>query len=284
VTEPRTTTPEPRIEREEALSLRLEPEPQLPAVIEREKVGSLALTASGIGVLGVSAAGLGAVHIIAGAFVISALLGWTSVAMTSLGLGLIGAGVWRELRGLWALRHVDQLRAELASADLARTRAAALDWIAELGDAASLAPALQAADEVAAILALLRAGPGERLRDRTDALSSTAALQILAAIAAIPSPMFDGMLVGWRGVRLVRQVAELHGMRPGALATFALLRRTLLSAALVTATDIAANTAAHALFSNKLLGHVAGDTAAALVAARRMRLLARAAATACSPI
>ena len=52
----------------------------------------------------------------------------------------------------------------------------------------------------------------------------------------------------------------------------------------VTAADIATNTAAHALFSNKLLGHVAGDTAAALVAARRMRLLARAASAACSPI
>ena len=118
----------------------------------------------------------------------------------------------------------------------------------------------------------------------TDALSNTASLQILAAIAAIPSPMFDGLLVAWRGVRLVRQVAELHGMRPGLLATVALLRRTLLSAALVTATDIAANTAAHALISNKLLSHVAGDTAAALVAARRMRLLARAAAAACSPL
>jgi hypothetical protein len=38
------------------------------------------------------------------------------------------------------------------------------------------------------------------------------------------------------------------------------------------------------LFSNRLLGQVAGDAASALVAARRMRLLARAASLACSPL
>ena len=283
MTPTRTHFPEPRIELETALATRLEPELALPVVVPPDPPGGIGLALGGIFVLGFGAAGLGAEHLIAGAFAASALLGWSSVAVAALGFGLIATGIWRELRGLWGLRHVDQLRSALAGRDLPAARAAAIAWAEELDDA-SILPALRAADAVETLHALLRAGAAAGLRARVDGLSNMASLQILAAIAAIPSPMFDGLLVGWRGVRLVRQVAELHGLRPGLFATIALLRRTLLSAALVTATDIAANTAAHALFSNKLLGHVAGDTAAALVAARRMRLLARAAAAACSPL
>ncbi len=107
---------------------------------------------------------------------------------------------------------------------------------------------------------------------------------MFAATAALPSPAFDGLLVAWRGARLVRQVAELHGMRPGTLATLALLRRTMLSAAGVVAVDLATDTAARAFLSNPMLRHVAGDVAGAGVAARRMLVLARAAAVACSPV
>ena len=65
---------------------------------------------------------------------------------------------------------------------------------------------------------------------------------MFAATAAVPSPALDGLLVAWRGARLVRQVAALHGMRPGLFGTFALLRRVLFSAAGVVVADVAANT------------------------------------------
>ena len=279
-----THPPEPRIELEPAFAPRLEPETLPLAVLPPTPPGGVGLALGGIGVLGLGAAGLGVEHLIAGAFAVSALLGWSTATLAAIGFGMIGVGMWRELRGLWGLRHVDHLRAALAASHLPTVREAAIDWIADMPGTAAILPALREADSPETLRALLRAGPAATLRARTDALSTTASLQILAAIAAIPSPMLDGLLVAWRGIRLVRQVAELHGLRPGLFATLALLRRTLLSAALVTATDIAANTAAHALFSNKLLGHIAGDTAAALVAARRMRLLARAAAMACSPL
>jgi uncharacterized membrane protein YcjF (UPF0283 family) len=90
--------------------------------------------------------------------------------------------------------------------------------------------------------------------------------------------------VGWCGVRLIRQVATLHGMRPGLMGTLALLRRTALSAATVAATEVAVNAATHAIMNHPLLRHLAGDVAGAGVAARRMIVLARAAAMACSPL
>jgi len=48
--------------------------------------------------------------------------------------------------------------------------------------------------------------------------------------------------------------------------------------------EIAVNTAAHAMIAHPVLRHLAGDIAGAGVAARRMIVLARAAAAACSPI
>ena len=100
----------------------------------------------------------------------------------------------------------------------------------------------------------------------------------------MPAPSLDALVVAWRGVRLVRQVAVLHGLRPGGLATLALLRRTVLAAATVAATDVALDTAARAAVSSPLLAHLAGDVAGAGVAARHMVVLARAAAAACSPL
>ena len=134
------------------------------------------------------------------------------------------------------------------------------------------------------MLALLRTRVAAELQQRADALGRGAAMQVFALTAAMPSPALDALVVGWRGVRLVRQIAELNGLRPGLFGTLALLRRTALSAAGVAAADVAINSATRAVLSNPLLQHLAGDVAGAGVAARRMVVLARAAAAACSPM
>jgi len=58
------------------------------------------------------------------------------------------------------------------------------------------------------VLALLRSGPVQTLRDATDVLGRTAALQSVAIVAATPSPALDVLAVGWCGVRLLQ--AGLH--------------------------------------------------------------------------
>ena len=161
---------------------------------------------------------------------------------------------------------------------------AAQRWVEGLPQHGAMLPALAAADSPEAVLALLRSGPAQTLRDGTDVLGRTAAIQSVAIIAATPSPALDALTVGWRGVRLIRQVAALHGMRPGILGTLALLQKTAMAAATVAATEMAVNAATHAIIAHPLLRHLAGDVAGAGVAARRMIVLARAAAAACSPL
>jgi putative membrane protein len=280
----RASLPLPRIEPEELPAPRLEP-PTLPAIrLPRRQPGSLSLVFGGVAVLALGLAALETGNFIAAEFGRSIALGLLTLAVALGGFGLIGLGCWRELRGLFALGRVDRVRAALAGTDLAAARAAARRWVAGLAEGEAVLPAIAAADTAEAVAALLRAGPAAALRARSEALSRAAAVQIFAATAAVPSPLFDGLLVGWRALRLMRQVAELYGVRPGVLATAGLLRRTILSAASVLTADVAANAALHGLASHPLLRHAAGDLAGATIAARRMTVLARATASACDPV
>jgi putative membrane protein len=274
----------PRFELEDRPAPRLE-SVGLPAVVDAPPnfgLGTVGLTLAGVGILVFGLAALDAANFVAAQFSRAAVLGWLTLVVAVTGFGLIGAAAWRELHSLFGLRSVDRLRA--AFADPARIKSAAREWLASLPEGPSLLPAIEATDDPAAVLALLRAGPVTALRARSDALGRTAALQIFAAAAAVPSPAFDGLLMGWRGARLVRQIAELHGQRPGFFGTIELLRRTAIAAASVMATDLAVNTLSHAVLSSPLLRHVAGDVAGGGVAARRMVVLARATAAACSPV
>ncbi len=263
-------------------------EPELPAaeplLDPAPRAGGAGLALAGAAVLAMGLAALQTANFVAAQFDRAAWLGWLTLAVAAAGFGLLFAAVARELRGLFGLARVDRLRAALGSGEAGRIHAAARAWAATLPDAGVLVPAIDAANDPDAILALLRAGPVAAMRARSDALGRTAAFQMAAGIAATPAPSLAVLLVAWRGVRLVRQVAALHGMRPGLLGTLGLLRRTVLAAGLVAGSEVAVNAAAHALLSNPLLTHALGEMAGAGVAARRMILLARSTAAACSPV
>ncbi len=277
-------TPAPRIELEDAPAPRLEAE-LVPVLLDPPPPRSaLSLAFMGACVLAVGFAGLTAGNFVADQFARAAWLGWTTLGVTVAGFGLAGAGVLREVRALWTMRHVDELRADLSSNEPDRVARAALEWAAIAPGGPALMPALRAMNDPDAMLALLRAGPSAALRAAAEAQGRAAAVQVVAGIAAMPSPAFDVALIGWRGIRLVRQVAALYGVRPGTVGAVSLLGRTIRSATLVGAAELAANTAAHAVLSHPLLAHAVGDIAGAGIAARRMVVLARTAAAACDPV
>ncbi len=275
-----------RVVIEDAAAPRLEPEPLVAEALTdpAPRAGGAGLALVGVAVLAVGLAALQTANFVMAQFDRSAWLGWLTLAVAAAGFGLLFAAVARELRGLFGLSRVDRLRTALGSGQAGRIHAAARTWAATLPDAEVLVPAIDAANDPNAILALLRAGPVAAMHARADALGRTAAFQMAAGIAATPAPSLAVLLVAWRGVRLVRQVAALHGMRPGLLGTLGLLRRSVLAAGLVAGSEVAVNAAAHALLSNPLLTHALGEMAGAGVAARRMILLARSTAAACSPV
>jgi putative membrane protein len=280
----RAMMPAPRIELETVPATRLQAEPPAEVLADPTPTRRAPLVLAGAVTLAAGVGGLSLLNFVADQFARATWLGWTTLAVSGVGAGLVGAGVWREIRVLRALRHVDGLRADLASHEPQRIMSAAMDWAATVPGGPALLPALRAVNDPDAALALLRAGPGQALRAEADRLGRSAAVQMVAGIAAMPSPALDVAMVAWRGVRLVRQVAQLYGVRPGMLGTLALLRRTAGAATMVGAAEFAGNAAAHAVLSHPLLAHLAGEMAGAGVAARRMVVLARAAAAACDPL
>jgi len=279
------TWPAPRVETEDLPAPRLEAALVLAEPMgSKQKWGMPALVGGGVSVLLLGLAGIESFDLVTDAFVRSPVLGAAATGVAGLGFGMIGLGFWREFAALSALRSVDRLRAALGGTNPINRAAAAREWLRELPDGPALLPAVDAINDPEAILALLRSGPGASLRAQADALGRAAAMQSVAGIAAMPSPGLAAIFVAWRGLRLIRQIAALHGLRPGVFATLGLLRRTALAAGAVAGVEIATNTATHALLSNGLLQHVAGEMAGAGVAARRMMVLARATTVACSPI
>ena len=240
-------------------------------------LGRLA-TGAGVLVLGLSA--LDAANFVAAQFERGAALGWVTLGVVLAGFGLIASAGWAEMRGLLRLRSVDRARAAFARGDLEAARTEVIRWAAGVEEAAAIQPALREARSLEELRGLLSA-PLRSLESQASTLGRNAAVQAFSVTAISPSPGLDALVFAWRGVRLVRQVAALHGIRPGIAATAALLRRTLFDAATVAATDIAVDAAARALLTNPLLEKVAGEAAAGAVAARRMLRLARAAAEAC---
>ena len=83
--------------------------------------------------------------------------------------------------------------------------------------------------------------------------------QLLLGVAAHELALVDTLVLVWRNLRRVRQIAELYGYRTGPASTLVLVRRLLSSAALVAATDVVG-----AALAQQLGGALAEATAARL--------------------
>jgi putative membrane protein len=239
-----------------------------------------ALVASGIGVLLLGLSVLDAGNFVAAQFARAAWLGWLTLLVALAGFGLIGAAIWREARGYAALARVDRARAAAARGDAAALAVELQRWQRRLPPGRPRIEGLEGMPADAA-RALVEARLLAPLAEEAAGLGRAAAMQAFAVTAVSPSPGLDAVIFAWRGIRLVRQVAALHGMRPGLAGTIALLRRIATDAAMVAATDIAVDAMVRAVLSSRLAEHVAGEAAAGAVAARRMILLARATDEAC---
>ena len=250
--------------------------PRLPS-----RWSGLGRATAGLAVLLVGLGALDAANFVIDQFARGAVSGLLTLAVVAAGFGLLASAGWAELRGLLSIRAVDRARQAFARGDLGIAKAEAVRWAEAVPEAASLAPALAGAASTDELRALLTSGPLPALEARASALGRTAAVQAFSITAVSPSPALDALVFAWRGVRLVRQVAALHGLRPGLAGSIALLRRTVFDAAMVAATDVAVDAAARALLSNRLLEQFAGEAAAGAVAARRMLRLASVAAEAC---
>ena len=256
----------------------------LPAKATREPRQPLAIATGALVLLIGGVALLELANFAVAQFDKSPLLGWLTVTLIGPPAAALGWSVVREWRGYASLRAVERIREGLQSDDIEVARRHARTWLRAIAASDDLARSVEAASDPATLRALLRSGPLARLDQEAAQAGRSAALQILAATAVSPWPGLDGVLVVWRGLRLIRRIAELYGMRPGTLGTLRLWRRVALDAGSVAAADVVVATMTDALFSSPLGGALAGQASGSAIAAQRMLRLSVAVARSCRPI
>ena len=108
------TVPEPFLLLEPDAAPRLEAIPALLPTAEPVR-WLRSPTLAGAAILGLGIPVLWALWLASALFDRWGALGWAGLVILLSGIGLIGVGIGRELRGLSALRRVDHLRVEFAS-------------------------------------------------------------------------------------------------------------------------------------------------------------------------
>ena len=280
----------------------LEPTADAPSVIDQGwRPAAVAAVAPGTGALGWLMGGvallvlvwlaLSGVELAWAAFDRAPAYGWVATA------GLLAAGAmiawagWAEWRAFRALARVDRLRRLLADdrAALAGVQAAAGAWVARisrrLAEPDAVQQAVAGAQSVAELRAVLQHRVGAPLGEAAGQLGTRAAMQAGALVALCPHPALDALLAGWRGLRLIREVAALYGLRPGTLATLALARRVAVTAAGTAGVELLSQTLSDQLLQRMpVLSHLVAAVPGATLAAVRLYRLARISALACSPL
>src|SRR5262245_25947305 len=243
-----------------------------------ERSGSMGYAAAGLGLILASWVGFSVLTSVIGFFQVSVGLGLAASLLCAAGVGLLAFATLREWRSLRRLRRVEALRSALrddSAPDTARQLCVA--WLNDLDghlpEAAPAALGLSDISGMAQMRALLRGHLAEALRTATRGIALRAAAEASALVAISPHASWDGPIVAFRGLRVIRQVAQLHGLRPGPVVTVVLIGRVARAAAETAAVDLVSQAAAdHVLNNMPVLKHVGAIAGASTAAFRLYRL------------
>jgi putative membrane protein len=108
-------------------------------------------------------------------------------------------------------------------------------------------------------------------------------LHAFGLIALSPTPITDTALFAWRAMRLVREIAEIYGLRPSAIGAFWLLRQIIMDAALIATADLAADAIA-TILGDKIVAKLSSPLAEGSVASYRMARFGLLAIERCRPV
>jgi putative membrane protein len=260
----------------------------MPARRSRLSPAKVAMTGLGLLLLGIAAIELA--HFIDGAFDHGQTLGIIATAAVTAGVG--GSAYWlaAELRGLWRLRSTERLRSLIPAATAGELKRE-IDMAAAI-----LARDPQLAAPVAHYRAVVEAhhsgSDALALFDRfvlapADALAQAAIRRAAAQAFAInlisPTAVLDTLLFAARAMRLMREIAQIYGQRPGFAGTVHLLRRLAGGAGLVGAVDIVGGVVAQQL-GGAVLERVSASAAESAYAAQKMARLGLVAIAMCRPV
>jgi putative membrane protein len=266
------------------------PEPSLAPPPARGFPSPLAVAMTGLGILAVGVVGIDLVQFVDGAFAHGTGVGVLATVAVAAGAG--GALYWltAELRGLTRLRSAERLRRLIPSAlasELKQEIDAAAAILARdplLGEAvhsyrAVLEPHHTGHDALELFSRFVLA-PADQLAQNAI---RRAAAQTFAINAISPTVLLDTLLFAARAMRLIREIAEIYGQRPGLAGTVHLLRRLASGAGLVGAVDVVGGVIAQQL-GGAVLERLSASAAESAYATQKMARLGLVAMASCRPI
>jgi putative membrane protein len=272
------------------LSVQPAPEGNLPAPRIGRPRSPLKVAATGLGIFVLGVIGIDLAQFIEGAFAHSTWLGIAAAASVAAGCG--GALYWvaAELRGLWRLRSAERLKRLIPFALADELKAeidAAVGILAHdplLGGAVATYRAARAphhsARDCLELFSRFVLTPADRL---AQAAIRRAATQAFAINAVSPTALLDTLLFAARALRLIRDIAEIYGQRPGLTGTVRLLRRLVSGAGMVGAVDLAGGILVQQL-GGAVIERLSASAAESAYAAQKMARLGLIAMALCRPV
>jgi putative membrane protein len=231
-----------------------------PDPVPRPRRWAVRLLVGGLALLVMTALGFDTADLIRRAYATSAALGTLVSAVLAValagGVGLVAG----ELRSLTRLRAIDRLRAEAerlkgddghGGAGLYAGAVTALyDGRGDMtGPLTALKDQISDAHDDREIVRLIDRQVLRPLDRRAYRLVLRSSRDIAVITTISPSALIDVVVVLWRNLRLVREIAALYGARPGYLGSVRLLRRMLANIAIAGVAETGHELAAHALGS-----------------------------------
>ncbi|WP_158046499.1 TIGR01620 family protein [Skermanella pratensis] len=242
---------------------------ELPEPVPAPRRWAVRLLVGSAAALVALAVGYDTVDLVRRAFETSVLLGGGAVALAG-GAVLGGFGLLAgELRSLRRLRRIDGLREEAEHLRTSGTHGEAARYagaVASLyGDRRDLSAQVQAlrdnlsdAHDDREVVRMVDLQLLQDIDRRSYQLVLRAARDTAVATALSPAALLDVVIVLWRNLKLVREVATLYGARPGYVGSLKLLRRMLANIAI----------AGVAESGNDLMVEALGSTLAASLSTR----------------
>jgi putative membrane protein len=262
-----------------------------PVAVPTPRLGALGWIGAGLGILVIGGSLLSLVGFVVDQMARSPVLGWLSFATVAAGVLAVVWGAAREIGSYRRLTRVDGLRAKLRppAVPVEVARAECTAWLKtvahKLTEPEQVRLAMNGCGTTEEVRAMLAHRAIEPLREQAMAMGARAASQGAAMVAIIPSPALEGLAAGLRSLKLIREIATLYGLRPGLSVTLGLVRRAAVTAASVYGVnEIAGAAAAHFLADAPVFRSIASAAPGAGITARRIYLLARTVAEACSPL
>jgi putative membrane protein len=285
----------PRIlESEETGRLELSPPPvlatNLPSPRTRRSRSPARVATTGLAILVLGLVGIDLVQFIDGAFVHGTGLGIAAIVAVAAGAG--GAAYWlvAELRGLWRLRSAERLRSlipfALSDELKAEIDAAAGILAADplLSEAVARYRAIRephhSGHDALELFSRFVLASADRL---AEAAIRRAATQAFAINAISPTALLDTLLFAARALRLIREIAEIYGQRPGLAGTVHLLRRLASGAGMVGAVDLVGGILVQQL-GGAVMERLSASAAESAYAAQKMARLGIIAMALCRPV